>query len=226
MNPIQEEPNTTPTGGTQPQYNPSTFVPENSSPQADVAALEAIGALEAEEDTSRFTQPIQPTTEPLQPSQFAQPISTAQSAQPVEPVQPTEALIEPMTPFVSEQPTVTPQDVPLTAAVPASPLQTNSDPFVKQKKSSKKLVIILIAAIVVIGVAVAGYFVWQSTQTTGATETTDSTNGNQPSGTIPTPTDTESSVNSSATSLEEGANSINDSGYADTALSDETLYEN
>ena len=226
MNPIQEEPNTTPTGDTQPNYNPSTFVPENSSPQADVAALEAIGALEAEEDTSRFTQPTRPTTEPLQPSQFAQPVSTVQPAQPVEPVQPTEALIDPMTPFVSEQPTVTPQDVPLTAAVPAGPLQTNADPFVKQKKSSKKLVIILIAAIVLIGMVVAGYFVWQSTQTTGATETTDSTNGNQPGGTIPTPTDTESSVNSSATSLEEGANSINDSGYADTALSDETLYEN
>lgn len=237
MNPNQDNPDTTQAGDNQPPFDPATaHVPANASPQADLAALEAISTLEAEEDTSNSTQaPMQP--EQPQSAPQAQPTPyTAQGFPSTQPVQPqptepqpstqTQPVVEVMTPFVSEQPTVAANDLPPVAAVPVAPVQTNADPFTKQKKSSKKLIIILIAAVVIIGGLVAGYFVWQSAQNSNTVETTDSTGGNQPGGAIETPSDTESSVNSSTTSLVEGADSVNDTVYDDSALSDATLYEN
>lgn len=142
MNPIPEEPKAAPANNPElkPMLDPATFVPKNSSPQADLAALEAIGALEAEEDTSKV----------------------ARAAQPVEEIPP---VIDIMTPFVSEQPTIAVKDVLSVEAsknVPMQPVQTNTDPFVKQKKSSKTLILILIAVIVLIGGAAAAYFTWKS----------------------------------------------------------------
>jgi hypothetical protein len=142
--------------------DPATFVPQESSPEADLVALEAISALEAEEGTSEVVEP----------------------AQVVPPV------VDVMTPFVPEQPTVTTKDV-LSASAPKDNLaQTNSNPFPKPTKSPKKLVIVLIAIVALIGGAVAAYFIWQSVQPINSTINTETTTGNQPgSVVIPVPTD-------------------------------------
>jgi hypothetical protein len=216
MNPLPEEPKPTPTGDIKPALDPATYVPKDSSPQADLAALEAISALEAEEGTSRPVLHAQ-TIQPTQPVQFAQPTQEALPA------------VDVMTPFVPEQPSIVAEDVlsgNLSQPAAIAP-QTNSDPFPVAKKSSKMLILVLIAIVVLIGGAIAGYFVWQSMQLGDSNQTSESTNSTQPDGpTIPAPTDTESSVNESATSLEQGANTIDERAYDDKALSDATLYEN
>jgi len=229
MNPIPEEPKTPLTGDTKPTLDPKTYVPEDSSPQTDSAALDAIGALEAEEDTIR---PIQPT----------------QSSQAVTPAPEQLVVVDVMTPFVPEQPTVVAEDVvtpetpesttsdsetvfPVLPINPAgtlqdSPTQTNSNPFPEQKKSTKRLVIVLIAVAVLIGAAVAGYFMWQAAQSNSSDDGLQNNSSQSGAPLAPTPTDTESNVNASATSLEQGVDSIDDSAYDDSTLSDEALYDN
>ena len=197
-----EEPANTPAENPIPVLNPATFVPDGSSPQADLAALDAIATLETEEDTTARTQYAQ--TAPIE--------------------------VDPMTPFVPEQPTITAGNILSDEPLQASPAQLNTNPFTQKAKSPKKLILALIVAIVLIGGAVAGYFVWKSTQTTSAAVSSKSNTGNQPGGTTTTtaktPTDTASSVNSAATALEQDANNVDDSAYNDTTLSDATLYQN
>jgi len=210
--------------GSTPSIDPATFVPEQSSAEADEIALEAIGVLEAEEGTSRVIHP-----------QEEEPI-LADIPQPVEP---STSFDQIATPLVSPEPEPTLSNTDSTA--PASvvapfgvantlqeePFQTNSNPFPKQKKSLKKLIIILIAAIVLIGGAVAGYFVWQSMQSDAIVETSESATGDQPGGTVTTnTTDTEASVNDAADALETDADAIDDTVYDDNSLSDTTLYQN
>lgn len=174
---MQEEPNTTPTGNTKPAPEPITYVAENSSPQTDLAALQAIGTLEAEEDTSSMPRPTIP-------------------AQPFQPSAPVEPTVDVMTPFVAERPTIVAEDMPPVSPLQAVPAQTNFDPFPQQTKSIKKAIILLIAAIVLIGGVVVGYFVWQSMQASSQTETSESTNGSLPSGTVvDTPSDTQTTQN-------------------------------
>lgn len=177
MNPMQEEPNTTPTGNTKPTPEPITYVAENSSPQTDLEALQAIGTLEAEEDTSSMPRPTIP-------------------AQPFQPTAPVEPTVDVMTPFVPERPAIVAQDMPSVNTLQAVPAQTNVDPFPKQTKSIKKAIIILIAAIVLIGGVVVGYFVWQSMQASKQIETSESANGELPTGTeVNTPSDTQTTPN-------------------------------
>jgi hypothetical protein len=132
MNQIPEEPSIIPTDTSTPVPNPATFVPENSSPQADVAALQAIGALEAEEDTT--AQDMPPTVTVMTPFVPEQPLIAPKD------VPSAETLQNGIT----------------------QPAQTNTNPFAKQEKSSKPFVLIIIAAIVLIGAVVAAYFAWQS----------------------------------------------------------------
>ena len=177
MNPMQEEPNTVPVGNAKPAPKPITYVAENSTPQTDLAALQAIGTLEAEEDTSSMPRATIPT-------------------QPFQPPAPVESTVDVMTPFVPEQPTIVAEDMPPVNTLQAGPAQTNSDPFPKQNKSMKKAILILIAATVLIGGIVVGYFVWQSMQANNQTETSESTNGSLPSGTVvDTPSDTQTTQN-------------------------------
>lgn len=163
MNPTPEEPRTAPIDGSTPVLNPATFVPKESSPEADLVALEAIGTLEAEEGTSKIVQP----------------------AEIIPPV-----VVEVMTPFVPEQPTIASKDAPSAQVPKDSSAQTNSNPFPKLTKSPKKLVIILIAIVALIGGAVAAYFISQSVQPINSTVNTETTTGNQPGGAvISVPTD-------------------------------------
>jgi len=228
MNPLSDEPNNKPS----PKVDPATFVPEDSSPEADLAALEAIGVLEAEESTSRILEEAHavPTlSEVPEPT----PVHVAAPTPPLAPIEvemPKEVIQEeqlsssdtPFKAFPSEDTTAG-----ITAALNEAPVLTNTNPFAsqKQKKSLKKMVIILIAAIVLIGGAVAGYFVWQSTQNT-STVAPQIDSGNLPSGPVETPTDTEARVNASAAAIENDINSTDDTVYDDNSLSDATLYGN
>ena len=244
MNPIPEEPKTTPAQGASP-FNPATFVPEGSSPEADKAALEAIGVLEAEESTSRaLEQPQSPVPEaPVVPI-IVPPAPVA----PVVPIQPPVAPSVPPSPVsppvpsgpVIQEEQLASSDTPFkafpsnheraagpfgTMSSSDAPVQTNANPFAGKKMPTKKLVIILIAAIVLIGGVVAGYFIMQSMQEPPAV-TPQTTTGDQPGGTVETPTDTEASVNASATVIETDVDSPSDTIYDDSVLSDTTLYEN
>jgi len=236
MNPLQDDQNNKPVSnalpGTSPKVDPATFVPEDSSPEADQAALEAIGVLEAEESTSQTLEQAH-TTPTLTDIPEPTPVPPATPTPPSAPVAvevPKEVLQEERlsssdTPFKAFPSNENSSGFP--GALNQAPVLTNTDPFAvqKQKKSSKKLIIILIAAIVLIGGAVAGYFVWQSMQSE-PTVTPQTTTGDQPGGTVETPTDTQDSVNTRATVIETDANSTDDTVYDDSSLSDATLYGN
>ena len=240
MNPSSKDPNfKLPDDNTQ-NLDPITYVPEDSSPEADIEALRAIGALEAEEDTIRTVTPPQAVI----PEEVEETPPVASDAPQV---------VDVMTPFVSAEPTVSAEEAivesteldtkeepsilpiePIAPIVPLgssnimqdAPVQTNVNPFAK-KKSSKKMIIILIAAIVLIGGSIAGYFVWQSMQSDDSEEATQSITGDQPGGTVKTDTtDTESSINNTANALEKDADAVDDSAYADSVLADTTLYDN
>jgi hypothetical protein len=219
-----------------PNVDPATFVPEDSSPEADLAALEAIGVLEAEESTAKVLEEAHavPTL-----SDVPTPVPVTVPTPPPAPVTveiPKEVIQEehlsssdtPFKAFQSDSPTTDVNNAIFASALNDAPVQTNTNPFAdqKKKKSSKKLIIILIAAIVLIGGGIASYFVWQSMQDTTVVETTNTT-GDQPGGTSqPETTDTEASVTDSANLLQSETSAINDSVYDDSSLSDTTLYGN
>lgn len=198
-----EQPNTPVAPGVTPDIDPATFVPKETSVEADSIALDAIGELEAEEDTVGAAVPENEgviSTEALKPVQT----DSVASSMPV------------------------PSDISAPVSVPA---QTNSNPFPVQKNSPKKRILTLIAAVVLFGAGVAGFFVWQSMQNNNSHNTIQETTGNQPGGTSTnasanTPADTETSVNDAADSLTTTADSINDTSYDDATLSDTTLYGN
>jgi len=221
-----------------PKVDPASYVPEGSSPEADLAALEAIGVLEAEESTAKVLEEAHavptlsdvPTPTPVPVTQPTPPPAPVEVEIPKEVIQ-EEQLSSSDTPFKAfpEDPTaVGVTSAGFGSALNEAAVQTNTDPFAaqKKKKSSKKLIIFLIAAIVLISGGVASYFVWQSMQTSTPVETTDTT-GNQPGGTTqPTTTDTETSVKDSATLLQTETDAIDDTIYDDSSLSDTTLYGN
>jgi len=221
-----------------PKVDPASYVPEESSPEADLAALEAIGVLEAEESTAKILEEAHavptlsdvPAPTPLPVSQPTPPPAPVVVEIPKEVIQ-KEQLSSSDTPFKAfpDDPTsATVSSTGFGSALSEAPVQTNADPFAEQKKkkSSKKLIIILIAAIVLIGGGVASYFVWQSSQTSTPVEATNTT-GDQPGGTTqPTTTDTEASVTNSANLLQTETNAIDDTVYDDSSLSDTTLYGN
>ena len=222
-----------------PKVDPASYVPEGSSPEADLAALEAIGVLEAEESTAKVLEEAHAAPSTLSDVPTPTPVPVAQPTPPPAPVEvkiPQEVIQEeqlsssdtPFKAFPEDPTTAGVTSASFASALNEAAVQTNTDPFAaqKKKKSSKKLIIILIAAIVLIGGGVASYFVWQSMQTSTPVETTDTT-GNQPGGTTqPTTTDTETSVNDSATLLQTETDAIDDTIYDDSSLSDTTLYGN
>jgi len=221
-----------------PKVDPASYVPEGSSPEADQAALEAIGVLEAEESTAKILEEAHavptlsdvPVATPVPVSEPTPPPAPIEVEIPKEVIQ-NEHLSSSDTPFKafpSDPSLAGASSTGFGSALNQTPVQTNTDPFAEQKKkkSSKRLVIILIAAIVLIGGGVASYFVWQSMQTTNPVEITD-TSGDQPGGTTqPTTTDTEASVTGSANSIQAETNAIDDTIYDDSSLSDTTLYGN
>jgi len=236
MNPIRDDQNETfgpdPSMNAVPKVDPATFVPKDSSPEADLAALEAIGVLEAEESTSRIREEAEevPT---LTDAPAPTPVPAATPTPPPAPVTveiPQEVIQEehlsssdtPFKAFPSDD-----NSTGIAAALSEAPALTNTNPFAsqKQKKSSKKLIIILIAAVVLIGGAIAGYFIWQSMQSE-STVTPLTTTGDLPGGTVEPTTDTEASVNAKATGIETDINSTDDTIYDDNSLSDTTLYGN
>jgi|GEM_PF-3262223 len=220
-----------------PGVDPATFIPQESSPEADLLALEAIGVLEAEEGTSKV---IHPQEEAPTLADIPEPVA-------IEEKEPDTTFEDTATPLISPelvqppQPapeliivdSTAPESLPLSAstdiagALKEEAFQVNANPFPKQKKSSKKLIIISLAAIVLIGGLLAGYFVWQSMNTEDTTETSQNATGDQPGGIIVTDTtDTEASVNEAADALAGDSEAIVDTTYSDSSLSDTTLYEN
>ena len=132
-----------------------------------------------------------------------------------------------------EEPVVEPETpaspTPVAAAI-ASALQEPDpveEPQLKPKKKSRtKLFLIVGGVIILLTLAVAGYFVWQSLQVEDPIEAAQTT-GNQTQSTDTNNTnDTEAIVNDAANSIESETDAIDDSSYADSTLSDTTLYEN
>ena len=140
MNPPTEEPKTTSIGTPEPVLNPATFVPDGSSPQADEAAMQAIGALEAEEDTT-----ASPSNAAVQSTAAVPPSTLLPLDKVTQPAQDTKPIVNETAPLATQQ-----------------PAKVNTDPFAKQEKSSKTLILAVFAAIVVIGGGVAAYFAWQT----------------------------------------------------------------
>ena len=179
-----------------PPINPATYVPVESTPEADTVAMQAIETLE---------------TERVAPQPYTAPAPTPA------PIEPSAPVVDAMTPFVSSQPTYTAQDVapvafpepqqaPSPVGVPiaepptaigtlgtinAAPVQIPTPQPYKNKFMSKKHIIITV--ILVIGLLVAGYFIVQAMQS-GSANPIQTTGGDLPGGTTtPNPSDSPTS---------------------------------
>ncbi len=156
MNP--QDPSVTPPA---PDAPTEASVPTTPAPQptaeADVAALQAIDALESESpaEGASFGEPAETTT-PVEPAIEAPASAEPVVAEPFAPVSPVDAtpveapVVDAVQDGASFQSTTedATQTTPVTGVAPAP-----------SKKSP--LLLILIIAVVVVGVA-AGYFIWQS----------------------------------------------------------------
>ncbi len=155
--------------------SPTPTFPEQSTPEADAAALQAIDALESEAlgDTQAPVTPVMP----VEPT----PVVNVNDA-PIEAITSFEPVAAPVTqntvPPVPGQTTSVPDTSPVEASVagvaaatgaqlgqslgtPQTPVSEPVQPFAEKKKSSKLLIVVLVV-VIVIAAAVAGYFVWSA----------------------------------------------------------------
>ena len=207
--------------------NDTSPTPSMPPSAGDEAALQAIEALETESNAIPGAESTVPTAGMADPAAIAPsiPVDPTPTTGPVI----TEPLV-PTTPVATEPapttPTPTPVPInPLTESlkddVPAASSPNDTfQPFAKPKKSKKGIVILVIILILAV-LGAGGYFGWQYLQS----QNTPAPVVNVPEQTqTTTPTDTEESINTSITDIEAQLSELDDSEYADTTLSDTTLY--
>ena len=210
----------------------------------DQKALRIIEELESENNPNNAElEPVvsKPLEVPTRVVPF--PVETAPSIDgisevPQEPVEEVEEVIEPVE--IIEEPEV--EKVPAPAPAPVAP-QTPmaaamataleeeapvAEPLIKPKKKSRtKLFVVVGSVIILLALAAAGYLFWQTFQVADPTEAVQqSGSNNNPLVEAPANADTEASVNETATSIETEVNTLDDTPYDDSTLSDKTLYEN
>ena len=215
--------------------------------------MQAIDTLESEKSSDRVFQPqpyetpsprpvpspftpispIEPVTQaPVDPA----PLSTPEPVQ--EPVfeAPQSALFTPQPVAVElqnepvPQPPVMPLDISQDNSNPIAPapfVDASTNAKAKRPGVSKKFIIILVVAILVIGAATAAYFLYQSTAEGDDSNNTSTADTQTTAPTAkPTVTDTAAGVNETAGAIEKDIDTVLDTEYADSALSDTTLYDN
>ncbi|MFZ1302212.1 MAG: hypothetical protein WAQ27_06605 [Candidatus Microsaccharimonas sp.] len=224
MNP-STDPTTNPSGDDALNTNPTPVVIPESNTEIDPATLQAIEALEAE-DT--------PITDSVTTDAPTVAVETPVPTAPTTPVTVLDVANSPDDATVVQPSADTqPEAAPLIAAAPIVQATTDSlaTPSGTPKKSHKKLAIIIAAVVIFLGLAIGGYFIWQSIQPAEQAETTQQqTSGNptdQPGGDVQaSESDTDTSVTDAADQLESDTETLDDSGYEDATLSDTSLYQN
>ena len=219
--------------------NPPNNYDQPISPEDD-AMLQAIEALEA--------QTIDPDPKPLVPETPATPapviatpaaapepapapvVTPPPVATPLTAIEPTpvttEAPTAPLTPESSTTPTDPSSAIAaaLARGPEATTPQSTYQPFPKKKLGKKPLLIIL-AIILVAGLGVGGYFGWQYLNSQQPSPIVNGIDTSVPDEDPGIPEDSEASVNSTASDIENQVNSIDETEYKDETLSDTALYE-
>jgi UPF0755 protein len=229
-------PNTNPTPPADPTNNSPMGTPPAPS-AGDEAALKAIEALETESNEVATTpSTIEPTTPPSPslseapaptpaPSNTG-PVITEPLVPPTTPATPPETGLPatPSTPATDPTPATNPNPIADSLKKEAPAAATGAaafQPFAKPKTSKKKIIILVVVLVVLI-LGAGGYFGWQYLQTQSTPAPAQ----------ITTPTvtedveltDTEETVTATADDIESELSGMDDTEYADTTLSDSTLY--
>jgi hypothetical protein len=222
----------------------------DSTPEEDLAALQAIGALEAEDNPSNadmFAEKEEKPADIPTPEYKVEPkhIETPAFKPEVKP--------EPAVLISDFKPDVTPKQTetdkvpastfdpsPLSAAI-AGVLKEEPAPLVqpvkaakpeklkktkKTNKSSKKQLIVLVTLLFLAAALTGAYFAWQSMQTDTAQDTPTTQPAKSPAVVAPVSTDSNGSVSEAANSIDTYANGLSENIYQDASLSDATLYAN
>jgi len=217
--------------------NPPNNYNQPISPEDD-AMLQAIEALEAQ-TVDPDPKPLVPET-PVTPAPVVvtpapEPIPTpvitpAPVPTPLTVIEPTPVTTEAPTAPITPEPATAPTDPSsaIAAALARGPETTTPkstyQPFPKKKLGKKPLLIIL-AIILVAGLGVGGYFGWQYLQSQKTSPIVNGIDTSVPDEDPGLPADSEASVNSTASDIENQVNSVDETEYKDETLSDAALYE-
>jgi hypothetical protein len=233
-----------------PIINTNTPFNPDSTPEEDLAALQAIGALEAEDNPSNADMFAEKEEKPADVPTLEYKVEPKPIEKPVfkPEVKPVPAVLisdfEPdVTPKQTETdkvPASTFDPSPLSAAI-AGVLKEEPAPLVQPvkaakpeklkktkntKKSSKKQLIVLVTLLFLAAALTGAYFAWESMQNDTAQDTPTTQPTESPAVVAPVSTDSNGSVSEAADSIDTYANGLSENIYQDASLSDATLYAN
>lgn len=107
---------------------------------------------------------------------------------------------------------------------PTAPSSTEYQPFATKRNTSKKPLIIVVIVIIVIGLGFGGYFGWQYLQSQNDTPIPVQNVPDEELSGQDVNNTTEASITDEVTEIETQLDTIVDTEYDDTTLSDESLY--
>ena len=134
--------------------------------------------------------------------------------------------VAPSTPTEPVSTATPPEPTPIVAALAEPPAQSTEQPYPFKKPRKTRLFVLLTIAILLIAGAAVGYVMWNDLQSTNSAQDNaqESTAADGTQEAIQPLEDTEESISAEATDIEQDLNSIDDSQYADSTLSDGTIY--